>query len=229
MIRTQELKKIYRMGTVEVHALKGVSLKITKGEFVGIVGSSGSGKSTMLHMLGLLDHPTSGSILINGTDVLKLSDEERTLYRLNNLGYVFQDYALIAELTVLENVYLPCLVRGRSMEECVPASTEILNAVGLGDRLDHRSYELSGGQQQRVSIARALVNKPRILFADEPCANLDTETSRHILELFRTLNRELNQTIVMVSHEPWHTEYFDRVITLRDGLLDEEQMAKEGK
>ena len=219
MIQTQDLKKIYRMGAVEVHALRGVSLEIAKGEFVGIVGSSGSGKSTMLHMLGLLDHPTSGSIHIDGMDVLKLSDEERTLFRLNNLGYVFQDYALISELSVLENVYLPCLVRGSSLEECVPASKEILSAVGLADRLDHMSYELSGGQQQRVSIARAFVNKPRILFADEPCANLDTTTSRQILELFRKLNRDLGQTIVMVSHEPWHTEYFDRVITLQDGEI----------
>ena len=219
MIRTQDLRKIYRMGAVEVHALRGVSLDIAKGEFVGIVGSSGSGKSTMLHMLGLLDHPTSGSIRIDDTDVRTLSDDERTLFRLNNLGYVFQDYALISELTVLENVYMPCLVRGSPMEECVPASTEILSAVGLGDRLDHMSYELSGGQQQRVSIARALVNKPRILFADEPCANLDTATSRNILELFRKLNRDLKQTIVMVSHEPWHTEYFDRVITLQDGEI----------
>jgi putative ABC transport system ATP-binding protein len=219
MIQTQDLKKIYRMGAVEVHALRGVSLEIAKGEFVGIIGSSGSGKSTMLHMLGLLDHPTSGSIHIDGMDVLKLSDEERTLFRLNNLGYVFQDYALISELSVLENVYLPCLVRGSSLEECVPASKEILSAVGLADRLDHMSYELSGGQQQRVSIARALVNKPRILFADEPCANLDTTTSRQILELFRKLNRDLGQTIVMVSHEPWHTEYFDRVITLQDGEI----------
>jgi putative ABC transport system ATP-binding protein len=219
MIQTQDLKKIYRMGAVEVHALRGVSLEIAKGEFVGIIGSSGSGKSTMLHMLGLLDHPTSGSIHIDGMDVLKLSDEERTLFRLNNLGYVFQDYALISELSVLENVYLPCLVRGSTLEECVPASKEILSAVGLADRLDHMSYELSGGQQQRVSIARALVNKPRILFADEPCANLDTTTSRQILELFRKLNRDLGQTIVMVSHEPWHTEYFDRVITLQDGEI----------
>ncbi|MDD1712776.1 MAG: ABC transporter ATP-binding protein [Methanoregulaceae archaeon] len=219
MIQTQDITKIYRMGAVEVNALRGVSLEIARGEFIGIVGSSGSGKSTMLHMLGLLDHPTSGSIHIDGTNVLKLSDEERTLFRLNNLGYVFQDYALISELTVLENVYLPCLVRGSPREECVPASREILRAVGLGDRLDHMFYELSGGQQQRVSIARALVNKPRILFADEPCANLDTATSKNILELFRKLNRDLGQTIVMVSHEPWHSEYFDRVITLQDGEI----------
>jgi len=219
MIRAEDITKVYRMGAVDVHALRGVTLQIGKGEFVGIAGPSGSGKSTLLHMLGLLDRPGSGSLRIDGTDVLSLSEDERTLFRLNNLGYVFQDYALIAELTVLENVYMPCLVRGSPMEECVPASTEILSAVGLKDRLDHMSYELSGGQQQRVSIARALVNRPRILFADEPCANLDTGTSRQILDLFRQLNRDLDQTIVMVSHEPWHTEYFNRVVTLRDGEI----------
>ena len=219
MIKVENLVKTYAMGEVQVRALRGISLEIGKGEFVGIMGSSGSGKSTLLHMLGLLDHPTSGTILLNGNNVLALSEEERTLFRLNNLGYVFQDYALISELSVLENVYLPCLVRGRSSEECIPTSTGILVEVGLGDRISHMSYELSGGEQQRVSIARALVNKPSIVFADEPCANLDSETSRHILELFRALNKDLDQTIVMVSHEPWHTEYFDRVITLRDGEI----------
>lgn len=219
MIKVENLAKTYAMGKVEVRALRGVSFEIGKGEFVGITGSSGSGKSTLLHLLGLLDYPTSGTILLNGENVLSFSDDQRTLFRLNNLGYVFQDYALISELSVLENVYLPCLVRGKSFDECIPASTEILAEVGLGDRVNHMTYELSGGQQQRVSIARALVNKPRILFADEPCANLDTETSRNILELFRTLNKDLDQTIIMVSHEQWHIEYFDRVITLRDGEI----------
>ncbi|MFA4860608.1 ABC transporter ATP-binding protein [Methanoregula sp.] len=217
MILCEDLSKIYTLGAVQVHALRDVSLTIEKGEFIGIMGSSGSGKSTLLHMLGLLDHPSRGSITLAGTDVGTLTEDERTLFRLNNLGYVFQDYALISELSVLENVCLPCLVRGTPRGECIPASTEILSSVGLGDRINHLYHELSGGQQQRVSIARALVNKPRILFADEPCANLDSETSRNILELFRQLNQELKQTIVMVSHEPWHTEYFDRVITLRDG------------
>lgn len=219
MIKVDDLKRVYFMGKTSVHALMGISLEIHAGEFVGIMGSSGSGKSTLLHLIGLLDHPTQGSIAIDGIDVNNLSEDERTLFRLNNLGYVFQDYALISELTVLENVYLPCLVREKSPGECIPASMEILNEVGLGDRLHHLFHELSGGQQQRVSIARALVNRPKILFADEPCANLDSETSRYILELFKRLNREMHQTIVMVSHEPWHMEYFDRVITLKDGLV----------
>lgn len=220
MIVAENLTRVYTMGKVEVRALAGVSLEVAKGEFVGIMGASGSGKSTLLHILGLLDRPTSGSVTIDGTDVLALSDRQRTLFRLNRLGYVFQDYALIGELTALENVYLTSLVRGASKEEYIERSADILRRVGLGDRMDHRQSELSGGEQQRVAIARALVNNPSILLADEPCANLDSQTSRSILDLFARLNEELDQTIVMVSHEDWHKEYFCRVVTLRDGLIE---------
>lgn len=220
MIEAADLKKTYHLGNVEVAALRGVSLVIRKGEFVGIMGPSGSGKSTLLHQLGLLDTPSSGSIWINGTDVAGLDDEERTLFRLMHLGYVFQDYALVAELTVLENVAIPAIMQGRPLGECYAAAGKFLEKVGLSHRLHHLVYELSGGEQQRVSIARALVNTPAIVFADEPCANLDTENSRIILDLFRSINRELGQTIVMVSHEPWHREYFDRIIFIRDGVPD---------
>lgn len=229
MIEVADLKRIYRLGNVDVAALKGVSLTIAKGEFVGIMGPSGSGKSTLLHQLALLDIPSAGSILINGIDVSRLSDAGRTDFRLMNLGYVFQDYALVTELTVQENVALPAIMQGRLPEESYAAAAGVLAKVGLAQRLDHLVYELSGGEQQRVSIARALVNKPAIVFADEPCANLDTENSRIVLELFRTVNRDLGQTIVMVSHEPWHQEYFDRVIFIRDGLLDVERMEREGR
>jgi putative ABC transport system ATP-binding protein len=229
MIEVSALKKIYRMGMVEVAALKGVSLRIQKGEFVGIMGPSGSGKSTLLHQLGLLDTPTGGHILIDGTDVALLDDEARTRFRLMHLGYVFQDYALVSELTVMENVAIPAIMQGRPLSECYAAATRVLEKVSLGKRLDHLVFELSGGEQQRVSIARALVNSPTIVFADEPCANLDTENSRTVLELFRAVNRELGQTIVMVSHEPWHQSYFDRIIFIRDGELDEERIASEGK
>jgi len=228
MIEVTGLKKIYRLGKIEVAALRGVSLSIGKGEFVGIMGPSGSGKSTLLHQLGLLDLPTSGRILINGTDVSLLNDEERTRFRLEHLGYVFQDYALVSELNVMENVAIPAITQGRPLAGCYATATAMLEKVGLLNRLDHLVHELSGGEQQRVSIARALVNNPSILFADEPCANLDTGNSRTVLELFKTINRELNQTIVMVSHEQWHTEYFDRIILIRDGVIDEERMALAG-
>ncbi len=229
MIRATDLTRVYQLGLVEVAALKGVSVYIRKGEFVGIMGPSGSGKSTLLHQFALLDAPTSGQLLIDGTDVAYLDDEARTRFRLLHLGYVFQDYALVSELSVIENVAIPAITRGRPMGECYAAAAEMLTKVGLANRLDHLVHELSGGEQQRVSIARALVNRPAIVFADEPCANLDTENSKTVLELFRTLNRDLGQTIVMVSHEPWHMEYFDRIIHIRDGVLDGERMEQEGK
>ncbi|MDN7012601.1 ABC transporter ATP-binding protein [Methanoculleus sp. FWC-SCC3] len=229
MIVAKDLMRVYTMGRVEVRALAGVSLEVAKGEFVGIMGASGSGKSTLLHILGLLDRPTSGSVTIDGTDVLSLSDRRRTLFRLNRLGYVFQDYALIGELTALENVYLTSLVRGASKDEYLERSADILRRVGLGDRMDHRQSELSGGEQQRVAIARALVNNPSILLADEPCANLDSQTSKSILDLFARLNEELDQTIVMVSHEDWHKEYFCRIVTLRDGLIEEMVECRRGQ
>lgn len=229
MIEVHDLKKIYAMGAVEVAALKGVSLRIGKGEFVGIMGPSGSGKSTLLHQLGLLDTPSSGSIRLDGMDVSQLSDEDRTKFRLMHLGYVFQDYALVSELTVKENVAIPAIMQGRPIESCYADAARVLEEVGLSGRLDHMVHELSGGEQQRVSIARALVNRPAIVFADEPCANLDTENSRTVLDLFRSVNRELGQTVVMVSHEPWHMEYFDRIVFIRDGLLDTERIIREGK
>jgi putative ABC transport system ATP-binding protein len=229
MIEVTDLQKIYRMGAVEVAAMRGITIHIDRGEFVGIMGPSGSGKSTLLHQLGLLDTPTAGRIILAGTDVSHLDDEERTRFRLLHLGYVFQDYALVSELTVKENVAIPAIMQGRPLGECYAAATDVLEKVGLKKRLDHLVHELSGGEQQRVSIARALVNKPAIVFADEPCANLDTENSRTVLDLFRAVNRDLGQTVVMVSHEPWHMEYFDRIIFIRDGLLDEERIAREGK
>ncbi len=220
MIEIENLQKIYRMGDVEVRALDGVTLDIAKGEFLGIMGASGSGKTTLLHMLGLLDEPSSGSIFIDRTDIGRLTDYEKTMFRLYKLGYVFQDYALVPDLTVMENVSLPAMLRKDRTEEQIKAdSYEILAKIGLCDRRDHLPRELSGGQQQRVSIARAMVNKPDILFADEPCANLDSENSRMVLELFREINEEFKQTIVMVSHEDWHKEYFHRIVRLKDGKV----------
>ncbi len=220
MITTEDLHKIYPMGTIDVKALDGVDIEIAKGEFVGIMGPSGSGKSTLMHMLGILDYPTSGKISIDGIDIGKLTDHEKTMFRLYKLGYVFQDYALVPELTVSENVCLPAMLRrDRTPEQFTVATRDILKEIGLWERKNHLPSELSGGQQQRVAIARAMVNHPDILFADEPCANLDTENSQVVLNLFQKINEEKSQTIVMVSHEEWHMKYFHRVIRLRDGKV----------
>ncbi len=219
IILVENLKKIYP-GRIPTHALRGVSFDVGKGEFVAIMGRSGSGKSTLLHQLGLLDNPTEGQILIDGVDVLKFSDSKKTMYRLEKLGYVFQEYALIAELTALENVFLPALALGGNQDGYKKRAAEMLAVVGLGERLEHYPNELSGGEQQRVAVARALINRPKILFADEPCANLDSVSSRVVLELFRKLNKELGQTIVMVTHEPEDRKFVDRVILMKDGLIE---------
>lgn len=222
-ITVENLKKIYP-GKVQTPALKGVSFEVKSGEFVAIMGRSGSGKSTLLHQLGLIDTPTEGKIIIDGADVLKLSEAQKTQFRLRSLGYVFQEFALITELTALQNVYLPALVlEGNHDRE---RAAEMLGLVGLGDRLEHYPNELSGGEQQRVAIARSLINKPKILFADEPTANLDSVSAEIVLKLFQKLNKEINQTIVMVTHEQEDRKYVDRVLWLRDGLLEKEEITR---
>lgn len=217
VISVRDLFRVYRLGNIDVHALNGVSIDIGAGEFVGIMGPSGSGKSTLLHQISLLDRPTSGFISIQNLDVGQLSDRQRTKFRLKHFGYVFQDYALVPELTTEENVSLLPMALGKPDEDCHEASVEILGVVGLKERLSHLPRELSGGEQQRVAIARAMVNQPDIIFADEPCANLDSINSKRILELFRQINEENGQTIVMISHEDEDIEYFDRVIRIFDG------------
>lgn len=219
MIKVDNLTKTYP-GDVPTRALKGVSFEIKKGEFVALMGRSGSGKSTLLHQLGLLDIPTSGTVSIDGVDILALSDAERTSFRLNHLGYVFQEYALIAEFTALENVYFPGMALGGAHNE--ERAAELLKLVGLEERLHHYPGEMSGGEQQRVAIARALINSPKILFADEATANLDTVSSEVVYRLFQKLNKELNQTIIMITHEPEDRKYMDRVIWLKDGLIEKE-------
>jgi putative ABC transport system ATP-binding protein len=223
MIRTTNLSKTYYLGVVEVPALQGISFEVRRGDFLGLMGPSGSGKSTMLHLLGLLDFPTSGTIEIDGLDVATMDEDERTDYRLRKMGYIFQDYALVAELTVMENVMLTAMAQGKAEDECREASGEVLATVGLTHRLNHLPRELSGGEQQRVAIARSMVNRPIILFADEPCANLDTANSRAVLDQFHALNEEFGQTIVMVSHEEWHKEYFHRIVYLKDGRIDRDE------
>lgn len=205
-----DIVRTFLMGEVEVRVLRGISVKIQRGEFVAIMGPSGSGKTTLLNQLGLLDTPNSGKVIINSADTSLMSDREKGRFRLHNLGYVFQDYALLPELTASENVYISLMMQGKSKAEYESAAAKILEAVGLGDRLSQLPAKMSGGQQQRVSIARALAHNPVILFADEPCANLDSKNSKEVLDLFKKFNKELGQTIVMVTHEDWHAEYTDR-------------------
>lgn len=218
IIEVKNLRKTYE-GKVPTHALKKVNFGIKKGEFVALVGRSGSGKSTLLHQLGLLDTPTAGQIIMDGIDLVTFSEAQKAEFRLKKLGYVFQSYALLPELTALESVYLPLMLRGLSKQEYKKRAFEMLEKVGLAERADHLPKEMSGGEQQRVAIARALVNDPMILFADEPTANLDSESSKVILELFKKLNKEIGQTIVMVTHEMDDKKYVDRLIWLKDGVI----------
>lgn len=219
MIEAKNITKKFESGDEVLYAVKDVSFQVEEGEFVAITGKSGSGKSTLMYQLGLLDHPTSGQVIIDGEDVTNLPNDARTNIRLNSLGYIFQDYALIPELTAVENVSVPLLMQGLEPKEAEQRARESLDRIGLGDRLHHLPSELSGGQQQRVSVARAIAHEPKIIFADEPTANLDSESSRLVLENLIELNKR-GQTILMVTHEPEYTLVADRIITLADGVIE---------
>lgn len=218
MLIVEKLFKTFKSGEGEVHAVDGVSFAVPAGQFVAITGKSGSGKSTLLYQLGLLDHPTSGRIVIDGVEVTGLESDKRTGIRLHDLGYIFQDYAILPTLTSLENVMVPLLMQGLSDTEARKRAIVALSRVGLGDRLNNLPGQLSGGQQQRVAIARAIGHNPKIIFADEPTANLDSETSKTVLDVFLELNKE-GQTIIMVTHEPEYAALTHRIITLGDGKL----------
>ena len=221
IIEVKNLKKTYG-GKVSTYALKNINFGVEKGEFVALMGRSGSGKSTLLHQLGLLDVPTEGEVIMGGVNLMTFSEKEKSDFRLEKLGYVFQAYALLPELTALESVFLPLMLSGISKKDYIKKASEMLDKVGLGNRLHHLPKEMSGGEQQRVAIARALVNNPMILFADEPTANLDSESSLVVLKLFREFNKEIGQTIIMVTHEPDDKQYVDRVIWLKDGVIQDE-------
>tara|TARA_Y100000310_G_scaffold344555_1_gene457943 strand:+ start:1498 stop:2178 length:681 start_codon:yes stop_codon:yes gene_type:complete len=220
MIEVKELIKNFYNDDVEQKVLKSIDLTINDGEFISIIGPSGSGKSTFLYQLSLLDHPTSGEILLNGVDFESLSSYERTLYRLNNFGFVFQDYAVMPELDAIENVALPILMQGLGREKSYKKAKEVLETVGLGDRFNHLPGQLSGGEKQRVAIARSIGCNPKILFADEPTANLDSVNSREIVNIFKELHKN-GQNIVMVTHEEEYAYEADRVVFLRDGIIEE--------
>jgi putative ABC transport system ATP-binding protein len=223
LIETNDITKVYAMGDVEVHALRGVSLRVEKGELLSIMGPSGSGKSTMMNMLGCLDQPTAGTYYLAGVNVGQLSDNALADIRNRKIGFVFQTFNLLPRTTALQNVELPLIYRGFGGRERRRQATEALEMVGLGDRLHHRPNELSGGQQQRVAIARALVSQPEVILADEPTGNLDSRSGAEIVAIFQRLNTETGITVVFVTHDPDIAQHTRRVIRLMDGkiVLDE--------
>jgi putative ABC transport system ATP-binding protein len=224
LIRVKELCKTYRMGDVEVPALRGVNLAIRQAEFVAVMGSSGSGKSTFMNILGCLDRPSSGKYFLDGDEVGSLTADQWADIRNQRIGFVFQGFNLLARTTALENVELPMMYNGCSGKQRHQRAVEVLGLVGLDDRLDHTPNRLSGGQQQRVAIARALVNRPSLILADEPTGNLDSATSAGIMKLFQTLNRDQGITIVLVTHELDIAEYARRQIHFKDGSVVSDQI-----
>lgn len=219
IIEVSGLVKTFFDGLVETKVLKGLDFEVKEGEFVAIMGRSGAGKSTFLYQVSLLDNPTEGKIHLEGIDTSRLSNDEKTNFRLMKLGYVFQDYSLIPELTAQENIMVPLLMQGLSKETAQKRALDALKSVNLDHRLNNLPSELSGGEQQRVSIARAITHKPKILFADEPTANLDTFSSKHVLEIFQRLNKDEGLTIVMVTHEEDYGKLADRIVRLSDGQI----------
>lgn len=218
MITVKNLKKTYFNGELETQVLKGIDLHVKDGEFVAIMGKSGAGKSTLLYQISLLDMPTEGEVSINGIDILSLSEKKRTDFRLNKLGYVFQDYALVPELTAEENIAIPLLMQKISDNDAFSRARKILDDIDMQGKYQNRPNQLSGGEQQRVSIARAVVQNPTILFADEPTANLDSISSNMVIDVLHELHKK-GQTIVMVTHEAEYTKYCDRIIYMEDGVI----------
>jgi putative ABC transport system ATP-binding protein len=223
VIAVRGLTKVYQMGDVSVEALRGVDLDIWPGEMVAIMGPSGSGKSTLMNLIGCLDVPTAGTYLLDGEDVSKLNDGQLAEVRSRRIGFVFQSFNLLPRTTALDNVELPLLYAGAGQRQRRQRAEEVLQLGGLGDRLHHKPNELSGGQQQRVAIARALSNRPALILADEPTGNLDSKTSREIMDLFQRLNREQGMTIIFVTHDPETSAYCERVIAIRDGIVERDE------
>src|SRR5262249_5152408 len=226
LITLDHIHKVYKMGDVEIHALRGVSLQIDRSEFIAIMGASGSGKSTMMNILGCLDRPTRGRYVLDGEDVSTLSRDERADIRNRKIGFVFQGFNLLARTSALENVELPMLYLGLKTHERMERAREALEIVGLRDRMHNMPNQLSGGQQQRVAIARSLVNQPAIILADEPTGNLDSRTAVDVMDVFQRLNQERGITIALVTHEPDIAQYARRVVTFKDGKIKRDEMIK---
>lgn len=222
MIELRDVRKTYNLGEVSLQVLKGVSLKISRGELVALMGVSGSGKSTLLNILGCLDNPSSGQYWLEGEDISALSVKERARLRSRTIGFVFQSFNLLPRTTALENVMMPLTYTRENLSghRKKHRASELLQKIGLGDRVYHHQSQLSGGEQQRVAIARALVNHPRILLADEPTGNLDSQTSREILQMFQQLNRDDGITIILVTHDPGVAQSAQRTIRIKDGLIE---------
>lgn len=219
IINAQNIHRKFGKGHLESHILKGINMEVEAGEFVAIMGKSGAGKSTLMYQLSVLDEPTEGTIQIDGVEVVHLNEQERTEFRLNTLGYVFQDYALVPDLSAEENVMIPLLMRGQRWVEARVQARKSIDEVGMRDKYLNLPSELSGGEQQRVAIARAISGKPKILFADEPTANLDSVSGTQVIDLIIALNRDYNQTVVMVTHEREYAMGCNRIIHMEDGQV----------
>jgi putative ABC transport system ATP-binding protein len=228
VLEAKELRKLYALGEHSVHALDGVNFQVDSGEFVAIMGPSGSGKSTLLHLLGGLDHPSEGEVILAGKPLSGISDQEATLARRHNIGFIFQFFNLVPTLNAEENILLPVIIDGKDPKEYLELLNSLLDLVGLQSRRFHRPDQLSGGEQQRVAIARALITRPAVILADEPTGNLDSKSGKIIMELLRRSCDEMGQSIVEVTHDARAAAYADRVVFLRDGQIEQEiQMEKE--
>jgi putative ABC transport system ATP-binding protein len=225
--KIENVTRSFKTGKIETQALRGVNLSIESGEFTALVGPSGSGKTTLLQLIGCLDQPTSGHVFINGKDVSQLNRNQRADMRRGTIGFIFQFFALIPTLSAYENVEMPLLLNGRSSSERRERVMQLLEAVGLKDRANHRPDQLSGGEQQRVAIARALASKPTLILADEPTANLDTPNGKQVMEIMTQLNQETGVTFVFATHDPRVVSYARRIVTLRDGLIVENSVAEQ--